>query len=234
MVPMGSWGISGALGVPSFGFFSYFSPHFKLFLSSPIIVFYYLRLSFVPRTGTRLSRKQLWMLCPVTNARGKSQAGFISKITDTKKKNWENPCVLQPYHRNSPPFSVLALEDLKKNVPGVPSHGENHDSALNVHGWEMKFEVVRPRGDEWGLWLPSQFFQPLAGFLRLHFPATRAVFSALFKQSLSFSQSQGCRNCVFTQQSVNRRQTWICPPGEPRSFKERADSSPLEVQEQTS
>lgn len=66
MVPMGSWGISGALGVPSFGFFSYFSPHFKLFLSSPIIVFYYLRLSFVPRTGTRLSRKQLWMLCPVT------------------------------------------------------------------------------------------------------------------------------------------------------------------------
>lgn len=73
-------------------FFSYFSPHFKLFLSSPIIVFYYLRLSFVPQTGTRLSRKQLWMLCPVTNARGKSQAGFISKITDTKKNLGKSLC----------------------------------------------------------------------------------------------------------------------------------------------
>lgn len=214
--------------------FFYFSPHFKLFLSSPIIVFYYLRLSFVPQTGTRLSRKQLWMLCPVTKHSWEIPGWINLQNHGHKKKNWENPCVLQPYHRNSPPFSVLALEDLKKKVPGVPSHGENHDSALNVHGWEMKFEVVRPRGDEWGLWLPSQFFQPLAGFLGLHFPATRAVFSALFKQNLSFSQSQGCRNCVFTQQSVNRRQTWICPPGEPRIFKERADSSPLEVQEQTS
>lgn len=92
MVPMGLWGVSGALGVPSFGFFSYFSPHFKLFLSSPIIVFYYLQLNFVAQTGTRLSRKQLWMLCPVTNARGKSQAGFISKITDTKKKSGKSLC----------------------------------------------------------------------------------------------------------------------------------------------
>lgn len=152
------------------------------------------------------------------------------------KKTWENPCVLQPYHRNSPPFSVLALEDLKKKVPGVPSHGENHDSALNVHGWEMKFKVVRARGDSGGFGCPCSSFS-LWRFLRLHFSATRAVFSALSKQNLSFSQSQGCRNCVFTQQSVNRRQTWICPPGEPRIFKEDfqgADLSPLEVQEQTS
>lgn len=124
------YGANGFVGRPwCFGgsflwFFFHFSPHFKLFLSSPIIVFYYLRLNFVAQTGTRLSRKQLWMLCPVTNARGKSQAGFISKITDTKKNNWENPCVLQPYRRNSPPFSVLALEDLKKKFLVSPATGK--------------------------------------------------------------------------------------------------------------
>lgn len=178
MVPMGSWGVSGALGVPSFVFFSYFSPHFKLFLSSPIIVFYYLRLSFVPQTGDQAEQKAALDVVPCHKTLVGNPRLDSSPKSRTQKKTWENPCVLQPYHRNSPPFSVLALEDLKKKVPGVPSHGENHDSALNVHGWEMKFKVVRPRGDEWGLWLPSQFFQPLA-FPRITFSSHQGrVFSA--------------------------------------------------------
>lgn len=104
----------------------------------------------------------------------------------------------------------LCLGPEKKNFKIVPG-GENHDSTLNVHSWEMKFKVVRLREKEWKVWFLS--VQPLVFPQIPFFSHQGRIFSAFFERNPEFLTVPELQElCLFTRRSP----VWIYPRGELR------------------